>query len=594
MNKQEIAIVVLLFVALMLWGYVQKGRQPQRPRGETPTAATNAPATPALPAETALSAAPPESTNAPAAQPPVESAVPPAPGRLLPEDRKVLAGAHAHVTVSSWGGGVTMVELPDYPRTLHTNAPVLLDFAEAPALSMGGIAGLTTNDDFEVSLIEGGRTARVTRVTKEGLAFERTLALGDEGMIEVTDVFSNRTAAALTVPANRLVTGPMRMMEGESQTRGMAYLGIDTLGAVSGEKAKYWGAKLPELFGVKASPFSCVRTGPTPWIPPSASRKLGTPVLWAAAKDKFFVQILAPESDSVDCEIQAGRDMAISNGLAVAHVSASIWFGEKVMQPGESATRKASYYVGPKKYSVLRALGKRRDDVMEFGFFRVVCKILLPLLTAIYDVVRNYGIAIIILTMVTRVVFWPITRKSTESMRRMQEIQPLVTKIREKYKDKPQKMNQEVMALYKEHKVNPMMGCLPMLLQIPVFIALFNVLRSAVELRYAGFLWIPDLSEPENLFAGTAFFRMIPFVGALNILPILMTATTVWQQKLTPSAGDPSQQKMMMIMPIVFLFILYNMASALVLYWTVSQCLAIGGLLWQRRKTAPSRTVVAT
>lgn len=585
MNKQEIAIVVLLFVALMLWGYTQRGRQPVRAGGEAAAAATNVSATTALPPETVLSAPPPE-------RPPPAPAQP-APGRLLPEDRKVLAGAHAKVTLSSWGGGVVLVELPDYRRSLTTNAPVVLDFSLTPALSIHGIPGLSTNDDFQVSPIEGAGTARVTRVTQGGLGFDRTLALRPDGLIEVTDVYSNRTSGILDVPASRIETGPMRMLEGESLAGGVAYLGVDTLGSVSGEKAKYWASTLPELFGVKSSPFSCARPN-VQWTPPSASRKLGTPVLWAAAKNKFFVQVLSAETDSVDCEIHAGRDLGVSNSFAVGHVSASVWFGEKALQPGESFTRKASYYVGPKKYSVLKALGKRRDDVMEFGFFRVVCQVLLPLLNAIHDVVRNYGIAIIILTMITRVVFWPITRKSTESMRRMQEIQPLVTKIREKYKDKPQKMNQEVMALYKEHKVNPMMGCLPMLLQIPVFIALFNVLRSAVELRYAGFLWIRDLSEPENLFAGTAFFQMVPFVGALNLLPILMTATTVWQQKLTPSAGDPSQQKMMMIMPIVFLFILYNMASALVLYWTVSQFLAIMGLLWQRRKTSPARTVVAT
>jgi YidC/Oxa1 family membrane protein insertase len=148
--------------------------------------------------------------------------------------------------------------------------------------------------------------------------------------------------------------------------------------------------------------------------------------------------------------------------------------------------------------------------------------------------------------------------------------------MREKYKDKPQKIQEETMKLYKEHKVNPIGGCLPMVIQIPVFIALFNVLRSAVELRYAGFLWVTDLSEPEGLFAG-----VLPI--ALNILPIIMTATSVWQSYLTPSGGDPAQQKMMLLMPIMMLFIFYNMPSALVLYWTANQVLMIVQLLWQKR-----------
>jgi YidC/Oxa1 family membrane protein insertase len=142
-------------------------------------------------------------------------------------------------------------------------------------------------------------------------------------------------------------------------------------------------------------------------------------------------------------------------------------------------------------------------------------------------------------------------------------------------------MNEATMAVYKEHKTNPMSGCLPMVIQIPVFIALFTVLRSAVELRFAGFLWIRDLSEPEGLLAG-----MVPIVGSLNILPLFMTATMVLQQQLTPTTGDPQQRKMMMIMPVVMLFIFYSMPSALVLYWSTSQCLAIVQLLVQRGSAA--------
>jgi len=138
------------------------------------------------------------------------------------------------------------------------------------------------------------------------------------------------------------------------------------------------------------------------------------------------------------------------------------------------------------------------------------------------------------------------------------------------------------MALYKEHKVNPMGGCLPMFIQIPVFIALFSVLRSAIELRFSKFLWISDLSEPENLFAG-----MVPIVGSLNILPILMAATMMWQQRLTPTAGDAQQQKMMAVMmPVMMLFFFYGMPSGLVLYWTTSQVLMIAQMLIRKKKEA--------
>ena len=188
-----------------------------------------------------------------------------------------------------------------------------------------------------------------------------------------------------------------------------------------------------------------------------------------------------------------------------------------------------------------------------------------------------------------RVLFWPLTHKSTVGMKKMQEIQPLMKEIQAKYKDNPQRLQQETWALYKEKKVNPMSSCLPMLVQIPVFIALFNVLRSAVELRYAPFLWIGDLSEPEALFAS-----WFPF-GGLNILPILMAATMALQSALTPSTGDKNQQKMMMVfMPIMMLFMFYSFPSALSLYWTLSQVFSIVQMWLIRRKTAKSTGEVLT
>ena len=189
----------------------------------------------------------------------------------------------------------------------------------------------------------------------------------------------------------------------------------------------------------------------------------------------------------------------------------------------------------------------------------------------------GYGIAIIILTLLIRILFWPLTHKSTESMKRMQEVQPELKALQEKYKKDPPRMQQETMKLYKEKRVNPMGGCLPMFIQIPVFFALFTVLRNAIELRFSSFLWIKDLSTAENLFAGS-----IPLVGALNILPIIMSLSMIWQQKLSSpgTAMTPEQQQqqriMMFMMPVMMLFFFYTMPSGLVLYWTVSNLLMIG------------------
>jgi YidC/Oxa1 family membrane protein insertase len=271
------------------------------------------------------------------------------------------------------------------------------------------------------------------------------------------------------------------------------------------------------------------------------------------------------------------------SNVQLEKVYASIVTPEQLLDGGEIVSRSYSYYVGPKKFEILKASGAQKKEIMEFGIFKPICEILLVVMTWINSFIHNYGIAIILLTVIVRVIFWPITHKSTESMKKMQKIQPLVSEIREKYKDKPQKMNQEVMALYKEHKVNPAAGCLPILVQIPVFIALFTVLRSAVELRFAEFLWISDLSEPERLLD---FGFTIPVIGwdSLNILPLIMTGVTFVQQKLTPTAGQSQQQKMMALMPVILLVFFYNMPSGLILYWTTSQLIAVAQMGLQRRK----------
>jgi YidC/Oxa1 family membrane protein insertase len=179
-------------------------------------------------------------------------------------------------------------------------------------------------------------------------------------------------------------------------------------------------------------------------------------------------------------------------------------------------------------------------------------------------------------------------------MKAMQKFQPLISKLREKYKDDPQRLNAETMKLYKEHKINPFAGCLPMVVQIPVFFALFTMLRSAVELRGASFLWIKDLSQPDTIWSHTLAFAL-PIVGdtlKLNPLPIAMGASMIWQMKLTPSGGDPKQQQMMMFMPLMMLYFFYSSSSGLVLYWTVQQFLSIAQQWWSMRQADTAASAV--
>lgn len=242
------------------------------------------------------------------------------------------------------------------------------------------------------------------------------------------------------------------------------------------------------------------------------------------------------------------------------------------LQPGTEKEYKYRLFYGPKKLDMLKTIGSNLDKSVNFGWFDVIAKPTLWLLNLLHDYCRNYGIAIILVTILFKAAFWPISQKGMKSMKNMQKLQPKMVKIREKYKSDPTRMNQEVMNLYKTYKVNPLGGCLPMVLQIPVFFALYKVLLQSIELRHAPFmLWITDLSAPDRLWLG---FN-IPYLGGLPVLTLLMGASMYFQQKLSPTTADPTQAKVMQFLPLIFTFMFLNFASGLVLYWFVNNLLSI-------------------
>jgi len=226
---------------------------------------------------------------------------------------------------------------------------------------------------------------------------------------------------------------------------------------------------------------------------------------------------------------------------------------------------------------ILKKFGRDLDQAINFGWTDIIAKPLLYLLRFFYEYIHNYGLSIILLTILVKGLFWPLTHKSYKSMKEMQKLQPRMAKLREKFKNDKQKLNQEMMSLYKTYKVNPMGGCLPMVIQIPVFFALFRVLGGCIELRHAPFaLWINDLSAPGRLFN---FPFQIPFMTppyGIPVLTLLMGASMFLQQKMTPTPGDPMQAKIMMFLPVIFTFMFINFPSGLVLYWLVNNLLSIG------------------
>ncbi|KPK33482.1 MAG: hypothetical protein AMK70_09435 [Nitrospira bacterium SG8_35_1] len=274
-------------------------------------------------------------------------------------------------------------------------------------------------------------------------------------------------------------------------------------------------------------------------------------ISWIAQEDSYFTAALIP--------LSATEGVSVWNEGTSAEISLK-------MKPQKNDF---IFYAGPKEYDRLKALNKKLEHLVDFGWFAFVAMPLFWVLKYFYSFTGNYGWSIILLTIVTRVPFIPIMAKSQKSMKKMQKVQPLMAELKEKYKNDAAKLQKETMELYKKHKVNPIGGCLPMFLQIPVFIALFNVLQKAIELRGAPWIfWITDLSVKDPYY----------------VMPIVMGLTMVLQQKMTPSAMDPKQAKMMMLMPIVFTFMFLSFASGLVLYWLVNNILGIAQQFHTNRK----------
>lgn len=292
-------------------------------------------------------------------------------------------------------------------------------------------------------------------------------------------------------------------------------------------------------------------------------------VTWISQVGRYFIRALVPETTAqgtmklrlVDEKVVESR--LVPSGISVAS--------------GAAETQSYFLFMGPRSLEILSSAGHELKRALNFGWFDFLAKPLLWLMNQIYKVIPNYGVAIIILTILTKILLWPLGTKSYKSMAEMRKLQPLMAEIREKHKNDKKKMNEEMMGLYRTYKINPMGGCLPMVVQIPFFFALYRMLYEAIELRHAPFVgWINDLSAPDRLFE---FGFAIPFMQApygIPVLTIVMGATMFLQQKMTPTPGDPTQAKMMMFMPIIFTVIFINFSSGLVLYWLVNNILSIG------------------
>lgn len=370
-----------------------------------------------------------------------------------------------------------------------------------------------------------------------GVEITRTLVF-DAASYLINDRYQVSTSSAAPVsatPALVLTNKPFAVANSASR-----YMFAGPVAFINGELSEVKGKKLtkgPQMFQGKVS--------------------------WAAYEDNYFISAVMPDGE--------GNRTVQMNAMGDT-VRTIITEGEVVLSSGKPVDFNYSLYFGPKKLSILKEVDRNLAKSINFGWFDVLAKPMLWLLNFFYDTIRNYGIAIILLTVLIKGTFWPISQKGMKSMKNMQKLQPKVAKLKEKFKDDPQKMNQEMMALYKTYKVNPLGGCLPMFLQIPFFFALYKVLLMSIELRHAPFmLWINDLSAPDRLWIGFD----IPYLHGIPVLTLLMGGSMYLQQKMSPTTADPTQAKIMQMLPVIFTFMFLNFASGLVLYWFVNNLLSI-------------------
>jgi YidC/Oxa1 family membrane protein insertase len=451
------------------------------------------------------------------------------------------------VTFSTKGAQIISLKLKKYLTTMAKDAsPVEIIKAPMPNLLLSGgfsDAGLVyeSSQQGTITLTDNPRIIEFSIQASPGITLKkvftidpRTYLLGYQAVIE------NHTSAPMAVSGEILFDKTYPLDEKRS---GYAFEGPVLLNGKHLEEFK-----LDKVKNI------------------GSYRDFTGEIQWFGFEDKYFLQAVIPKTPSgTTLIIRRPTDKTVE--LHYAFVPATV-------AAGSSLIKDNLIFLGPKELKPLEAAGYNLNKALDFGFFDIIAKPLLMSMNWIHKYVGSYGWTIIILTIIIKILLYPLTLKSFTSMKELQKIQPLMKEIQQQYKDDKQKVNQELMRLYKEHKINPMGGCLPMLLQIPILFALYRVFYQAIELRHTPFhifgTWLPDLSASDPYY----------------ITPILMGASQFVMQKMTPSTGDPTQQKIMLIMPVVFTFMFLHFPSGLVIYWLVSNILSIAQQAYINRKHA--------
>lgn len=488
---------------------------------------------------------------------------------VFPEDeeRVTLENDYMVVTFTNYGGAIRNVLFRRFERTQGSEERYVFNReAFAPALGLTGFSGAGQETPFHLEERAADRVVYVLDL-ENGLEIRRTYSIDldpeprrpDDYMIRHETVLVNRSGEAVTPPyfgmnlgtaipddTDARAVGPQFMNFGYYDGDGADFIGMN----------KFRGGGFLSWIGVRSGEPRHLIEGPDP-------------VVWASVSNRFFTSIATLDDHGRGYAARAVElPLREEERTPRVGVTGSVRFDIPALDPGAEHVIGLDYYAGPKEYRRLEHLDERQDLVMQFGIFGFLSKLLLVMMTGLYSVLPNYGVAIICTTLIIKAILWPLTAKAARSSKRMMKISEPMKELREKYKDNPQKMQQETMKLFRQYKVNPLGGCLPILVQLPIFFALFRMLQSASELRFEGFLWVGDLSGADTVAEVMGF--------PINIMPVLMGLTMFFQMKMMPTAtANPMQQKIFMFMPPVITVMLYQFSAGLTLYWTVNNLLTI-------------------
>lgn len=488
----------------------------------------------------------------------------------LSEEIFVLENEKIAYNISNIGGGIKEVILKDQKNVGDKKTNVRLN-RHAP----GPIAGLVNPDQtldttlytYKAEQSESGKSAVFVANLPTGVTVIKTFTLetakipGQPYFIKLNIVLKNNTAANLELSDYSLFLGTAAPLhEGERATHTGFFWFED--GEMHFEDATQFKG------GWFSSDKSIIRS------------TSGENVVYAGVTDQFFTTLIRPKKTEVTPVWGKPQQITLSeNGKSLPAVRAAISLPPDSLASGSIISLDYTIFTGPKENTMLRKLdnidsaGIGWGDVMQYGLFGFVSRPLNWLLNTLHIVIgkfsttQSWGLAVICLTIIVRVLIWPLHAKSTRVMKRMSKLQPIMKELKEKYPDDPNKLNTEMMGLYRKYGINPLGGCLPMFIQIPIFFGFFKMLDYAVELRNERFLWVDDLSQPDTI----GHLIGIP----INLLPIVMAATSGLQMAMMPKTGDKMQQRIMMFMPLIFFFFCYNYASALALYWTTQNIFSI-------------------